>query len=798
MLAKSPGFTVVAILTLTLGIGANTALFSVVNGVLLNPLPYPKPEQIIAVYSKTSNFNESSVSYPNFLDWQKNNRTFTSLAARREENFNLTGYGAAERLHGYMISAGFFELLGVNPLAGRTFGRDDDRAGVAPVALIGEGLWKRKFGAADVIGRTMALNGVDYTIIGIVPASFHLDRNIEVYVPIGQWTDQTFLDRRVSMGMQVLGRLKPGVKIEQARGDMDSIAASLAQMYPEADAKTGITLVPLKKDMVGDIEPYLYVLFGAVGFVLLIACANVTNLLLARSTARTREFAIRAALGASRARVIRQLLTESVLLSLAGGGLGLLLAARGTRAVLATLPAALPRSQEIGLDARVLFFTLTVSVLAGIFFGLAPALKTMRPDLQETLKEGGRGSSGAKHRAQNVFVATEMALALVLLVGAGLMIRSLASLWSVDPGFDSHHVYVFSIAFAPSMATKSPAAVRGEFRGLHQQLASIPGVEAVSINDGSLPMEGDSELPFWLEGQPKPASDNDMSMALFYLVDPPYLKAMGIPLRRGRFLNEHDDEHAPMVMAIDETFARKFFPHEDPIGKRVNIELIGQAEIVGVVGHVKHWGLDSDARAPIQAQFYLPFLQLPDKFMPLVVKGADFVLRSTKESGALGDEIHRAIGQVDSEHAMFGVRTMDEIISRSLAARRFSTVVLDVFAALALLLSAIGIYGVIAYLVGQRTHEIGLRMALGAQRKDVLRLILGQGARIALVGVGIGLAAAVGLTRLMTKMLYGVSATDPATFAGVALLLVSVALLACYIPARRAMQVDPIVALRYE
>jgi predicted permease len=799
MLWKNPGFTVIAVLTLALGIGANTALFSVVNGVLLNPLSYPEPHQLVAVYSKTAEFEQSSISYPNFLDWEKNNRTFASLAAFRNDDFNVTGQGEPERLRGYMISADFFPMLGVKPVIGRTFRREEDQAGAGPVALISAGLWKRKFGlSADVLQKTMLLNGTGYSLIGVIPASFRLYGEADVFVPIGQWNDPTFRDRRVSMGMNAIGRLKPGATLEQARSDMASVAKSLADAYPEADAKTGITLLPLKTDMVGDIGLYLFVLLGAVAFVLLIACANVANLLLARATGRTREFGIRIALGASQGRVVRQLLTESVLLSLTGGLLGLLLAWQGTRAVLAALPRALPRASEISIDARVLVFTLAISVLGGIIFGMAPAVRTWRTNLQDILKEGGRGTSAGRHRAQSIFVAVEMAMALVLVVGAGLMIRSLALLWSVNPGFNSHNVLTLSVALPPSLGD-DPAKIRATLRELHDQMKAIPGVEAVSITGGSLPMTGDSELPFWLDGQPKPATNQEMNVSLFYLVEADYLKAMGIPLQRGRFFTERDNEGAPKVIVIDESLARKFFPNQDPIGKRLNLELIGnQVEIVGVVGHVKHWGLDSEGHEFIQSQFYIPFMQIPDKFMPLVAHGVSVTLRSQAAPLSLVSDVRRVVTRINNQQVVYDIRTMEGIVSDSLAARRFSMVLLGVFAALALILSSIGIYGVISYLVGQRTQEIGIRMALGAQQSDVMRLVVGQGAKMALAGVAIGLVFALWLMRFMVKMLYGISTRDPLTFAGVALLLLVVALAACYIPARRAMRVDLVDALRYE
>jgi len=804
MLFKSRGITAIAILTLALGIGANTALFSVVNAVLLNALPYPQAERLVALYSRSATFTESSISYPNFLDWQRNTGSFASLAAFRSDNLNLTGSGEPVRLRSEMVSANFFTLLGVNPVFGRTITADDDRPGAAPVVMLSQGVWERRFGSSPgIVGQSITLNATPYTVIGIVPASFYFSGNnfrlSDAYVPIGQWTDPTFLDRRVSMGMNAVGRLKSGVTFAQARADMDGIANRLAEQFPDADKNTGVTLIPLKQAMVGDVAPLLYILLGAVAFVLLIACVNIANLLLSRSTGRRREFAIRAALGAGRGRVVRQLLTESVLLAIAGGILGLLLAAWGTKAAIAVLPRVLPRSNQVGLDSHVLSFTVCVSLLAGILFGLAPALKSSQTNLQEALKEGGRGSSGARHRVQGIFVVAEMALALVLLVGAGLMIRSLTRLWSVNPGFNPHNVISFNLAFPPSMFGASPDALREDLRQIDAALLAIPGVEAISSYGGSLPMQGDSELPFWLEGHPKPAADNEMSWALFYLAEPGYLKAMGIPLQRGRFINEQDTAHSPTVMAIDEEFARKYFPNEDPVGKRVNLEILGvQAEVVGVVGHVKHWGLDTDSHAKIQAQLYFPVMQVPDKFMPLILTGVSFVVRTQGDPNAVMQPVRQIVTRMNNQQVVYGAETMDETISNSLAARRFAMALLGVFAFLALLLSSVGIYGVISYMVGQRIHEIGVRMALGARPSDVLKLVLGQGVKMASVGVAIGLAAALGLTRLMTKMLFGVGATDPLTFAGVAAFLFAVALAACYIPARRATRTDPVIALRYE
>jgi predicted permease len=800
MLAKSPGFTAIAIVTLALGIGANTTLFSVVNGVLLNPLAYPHSGQLVAIYGKTPGFQQAPVAYLNFLDWQRDTQTFSSMAIYRNNDYNFTGMGEAERLSGYMVSADFFSTLGVEPILGRTFLRDDDHPGAAPVVILGGGFWKRKFGSSlEIIGKAMILNGTSYTIVGVIPAGFTFyGRDRDVYTPIGQWNDPSFRDRRIDMSAHAVGRLKPSVTLAQAKADMDGIAENLAAAYPEADKGVGITLVSMKEDIVGNVQPFLIVLLAAVGFLLLIACANVANLLLARSMGRSREFGIRAALGASHARVIRQLLTESIVLAGLGGALGVFLAFWGTKAVLGTLPGALPRANEVSLDSRVLLFTMALSLFAGIVFGLAPALKTSRVNLQEILKESGRGMSGARHRLQGAFVAVEVAMALVLLVGAGLMVRSLAALWSVNPGFNPSHAITFSLSL-PADSRTSSAETRARLRHFDDKMRSIPGVQAVSVTLGSRPMIHNSSLPFWIEGQPKPANLQEMPQAMFYLVEAGFQEAMGIALERGRFITAADDEHAPVVVDIDDVFARTYFPNEDPIGKRINFEGFNvQAEIVGVVGHVKQWGLDADAKSAIEAQFDYPFMQLPEKLMPLAADAVAVVLRTEGDPAAVMGFVRRAVAEIDPREVVYNVQTMNDVVSNSFAARRLSMFLLGVFAALALVLACVGIYGVISYLVGQRTHEIGVRMALGAERTDVLRLVLGHGARMALIGVAIGMGAALGLTRLMANQLFGVSAHDPLTFAGVALLLIIVAVAACYIPARRAMRVDPMIALRCE
>jgi predicted permease len=799
-LRKSPGFAAVAILTLALGIGVNTALFSVVNGVLLNPLPYPQANQLVVLWWDRTPGQHSSIPYLNFLDWQRESTAFSSVGGYLQDNMIVTGAGEPERVDGVKISASFFDLLGVRPLLGRSFRPEEDQIGAGPVALISDGLWKSKFASSpDVLGKSITVDGRDCTIVGVVPEKSPIYTTADVFTPLGQFNEEPFRDRRASLGTVGIARMKPGVTLAQARADMDAVARNLAAEYPEANKGTGIFVNPLKDDIIGDIGPTLFLLLGAVGFVLLIACANVANLLLARSAARAREFAIRVALGATRRRIMRQLVTESLPLASAGGALGLLFATWTTKAALTVIPEVLPRTDEIGLDGRVLFFTLGISILVGVAFGVLPALKASQPDLHESLKEGGRGSSGTRARTQNIFVAVEMALAVVLLAGAGLMVRSLVGLANVNPGFDPQHVMEFGVSPSAARVT-TPAHIRETYREITARFEAVPGAAAASPLVGALPLTGDSLVGFWITGQPKPSSAKEMTRAQWYATAPDYLKVMGIPLQRGRFFGAQDTETAPFVAVVDDGFARTYFPGENPIGKRLNIGIIDVegAEIIGMVGHVKHAGLGATGILDQRGQIYFAISQLPDRVLPLVGRACTFVVRATGTPQAVSEALRAASQQFDSRQVLYEFQPMTKVVSDSIAAQRFTMILLGVFAALALVLSAVGIFGVISYVTGQRTREIGIRMALGAQRGDVLRLMLGHGMRVVLLGVGIGLAAALGLTRLMASQLYGVSAKDPLTFAGVAALLTLVALAACYIPARRAMRVDPMVALRYE
>jgi predicted permease len=797
MLAKNPGFTAVALLALALGIGANTAIFSVVNGVLLRPLPYPEPARLMMIYETTARLGQGAVSYPDFLDWRRENRSFTDIAAFRGYDFNFTGSGQPEHLQGELVSASLLPVLGVNPLLGRNFLPQEDQQGAGGVVMLTYGLWERRFGAdPNITGKTLTLNAKSYAVIGVLPSDFRFREQAELYAPVGQWRPVVLYDRENHPGLHVVGRLKPGVTMAAAQAEMTSIARALAQRYPKTNAGEGATVVGMKDDIVGYIRPTLLLLLGAVGFVLLIACANVANLLLARSSARSREFAIRVALGAGRQRVVRQLLTESVLLALGAALLGLLLASWGTRLVLAAMPDTLPRSQEIGLDPYVLLFTLLVSILTGVLFGLAPAFHSSKANPQESLKEGARGSGGGRHRPEGIFVIVEVGLAVVLLAGAGLMVQSIWRLCRVDTGFNPHHVLTTQVALSPTV-TASPASIRLAYRQLLDRVASIPGVQSASITD-LIPLSGDdSEISFWLGKGPQPPEDQ-MSSALYYITTSDYLHVMGIPLKEGRFFTDHDTLASTPVVVIDEVMARHLFPGQDAVGKQINLRIIGPVQIVGVTGHVKHWGLDTDDAAKIRDEFYFPLLQVPDKFMLGAVAGLTLVVRTAPDPLSVVSAVRAQVAGPTEDQPIFEVQSMEQIISGSLAERRFTMLLLIIFAFIALVLAAVGIYGVMSYAVSRRTHELGVRMALGATRREILRLVVREGMALAVAGVAVGLAAALGLTRLMVSLLYGVRPTDPATLAAVSLLLGGIALLGCYIPAWRAARVDPLVALRYE
>ena len=796
-LRKDPGFTAVAMLALALGIGANTAIFSVVNGVLLRPLSFPDPDRVLMIYESNAEFNRASVAYPNYLDWRRESRFFTDMGAVRNDDFNFTGAGQPERVSGKYVSASFFPVLGVTPLLGRSFLPEEDRRGAACAVVLSYGFWEERFGGdANILGKTLTLNAVRCAVAGVLPADFRLGENARVYVPIEQWNAAGLRMRENHPGLRVIGRLKAGATIEAAQAEIASIASALSHQYPKTNAGHGVKLVRMKDDMVGYIRPTLMLLAGAVGFVLIIACANVANLLLARSTARKREFAIRAALGADRKRVVRQLLTESVLLSLGGAMIGLVLARWGTRLVLAAAPGSLPRAGEIGIDPYVLLFTLVVSMVTGVLFGLAPALQGANANPQECLKEGARGAGGGRHRAEGVFVAVEIGLAVILLAGAGLMIESLWRLWQIDPGFNTRNVLTTKVALSPKVMS-SPPGIRLAYQQLIERAAAIPGVQSAAITSLVPLGESDSEMPFWPGAGPQPPQDR-MKSAMFYIVTPDYPSVMQIPLRRGRFFTDRDNLASPTVVVIDDVLAKRIFPGQDPLGRQISLMVVGPVQVVGVVGHVKHWGLDSDDTAKIRDQIYFPVLQVPDKFLSEAVAGLTLMLRTGPEPLSLVSAVRAQVAGPTLDQPIYAVRTMEQIISGSLAERRFTMLLLIIFAATALLLAAVGIYGVMSYAVTRRTHELGIRAALGASRREIVGLVVRQGMRLAAIGMAAGLVAALALTRFMAGLLYGVRPADPATLAAVTLLLGGIALLACYIPARRAAAVDAVVALRCE
>jgi putative ABC transport system permease protein len=793
MLWKSPGFMAVAILALALGVGANTAIFSVVNAVLLRPLPYADPQRLVILWEKAPT-QDTSVAYPNFQDWRDQNKSFEQIAAFRRDSFNLTSAGEPERLAARMTSASFFQTLGAKPFKGTDFPASEDRPGGQKVVILSHGFWQRRFGGDEgLVGKQLTLNNQSYTVVGITAPDFRFGSEADIYVLLGQEEGRCFRSRGCHPGIYVIGRLKPGVSLEQGRADMDAIMAGLGQQYPQSNADRRIHIESLYDNTVQEVRPALFILLGAVGFVLLIACANVANLLLARSAVRQKEIAIRTALGASRWRIVRQLLTESVVLGLFGGALGLLLALWWTDALKSLVPGNIPRLSEAGIDVRVLGFTFLVSMLTGVVFGLIPALQASKPELNEALKEGDRGSTGSRHRVRSVLVVSEIAIALVLLIGAGLMVKSLWRLQSVGTGFETRNLLTMQLSY--TVRPEEAERARSFFTQLEEKIRTTPGVEAVALSSG-LPFLGASENSIWFKGQP-PTNPKDVMMTVEYLVTPDYFRTLGIELKRGRLLNEQDRAGSPLVAVIDESFAQKYFPGEDPIGKHLeNGNGMKMIEIVGIVGHVKHYGLDGEV--PVDPQYYLALQQIPNEILPAIGSRLSMSVRTSGDPASLINSIRQQVLATDQNQPVYNARTMEQVIAESIASRRFSMLLLTIFAAVALLLASVGIYGVMSYSVTQRTHEIGIRMALGASRRDVLKMVVGQGMVLALIGVGCGLVASFLLTRVMSSLLFNVSATDPMTFVCISLLLGLVAFLACYLPARRATRVDPMTALRYE
>ena len=800
MLLKNPGFTAVAALALALGIGANSALFTIINSVLLRPLPYPDSERLLLVKRRFVRGSSPSLSIP-LIDYvRRNNRAFERIAAfdLLGAGYNLTGpEGEPERVRGVRVTAEFFRVIGAGPALGRGLLPEDDVPGAPRVVVITHGLWKRRFGAdPGVVGRRLTLGAESYAVAGVMPAGFEFVPEADLWTPLQPVVKAT----DVGNYLLCLGRLKASVTREQAQADMERLAQRFRQDYPKhMGPSQSLLLTPLHEQIVGDMRPALLVLWGAVGCVLLIACANVANLLLARAATRHREIALRVALGARRRRLLRQLLTESTLLALVGGALGLLLGYWGLKALLAAAPARIPLIQ-VGMDARVCIFTLAVSLVTGVVFGMVPALQASRPDLAETLKEGsGRTTSGAgRRRLRSLLVAGEVAIALMLVVGAALLMETFVRLRSVQPGFDPHRVLTMQMSLTgPRFATT--ALVDDFFRRVLPRLEAVPGVEAAATVT-NLPLELGPDLPFEIEGR----SDNQNNPSVQWRsTTPHYFRAMKIPLKRGRYFTDGDTALSPAVIIINETFARRFWGNRDPVGERITLaRAMGREftdpprQVVGVTGDVKELGLDQPP--PLMA--FVPCSQVPPALMALLNRllPVAWVVRTAAEPTGLTAALQREILAVDRSQPVANVRTMEQVLNGSTARQNFSMLLLGLFAGLALLLATVGIYGVMSYSVSLRTHEIGVRMALGAGSRRVAALVLAEGMTLALAGVCVGLAASFGLTRLLAGLLFGVRPTDPATFAGVSILLLAVALAASYLPARRAMRVDPIIALRHE
>ncbi len=790
-LRRSPGFTATALLTLALGIGATTAIFTLVNGFLLRPLPYPKPDRLVFLSETSEQVPNMSISWPNYQDWVAQNRVFDGIGAFRGSGFILIGQGQAERLLGAECTGALFSILGVKPALGRTFQVREEQPGGERVVVLSHGLWNRRFGGdKGILGRALTLNGDVHTVIGVMPAGFQFPTpQIELWSSLGRRADQ-MAERGSHPGIYAVARLKPGRGLDQARSQMNTIAGRLAGEYPNTNRGNGVIVTSLHERAVRGIRPALMVLGVAVILVLLIACANVANLLLARATARYREFAVRAALGAGRWRLVRQLLTESLLLALLGGAAGLALARAGTRALIATLPIGTPRIHEVVVDGEVLFFALAVSVFSSVLFGLAPAWRVSRRDLHATLKEGGRGSGGSSghRRFRGALVVAEVALSMVLLVGAALLLRSFGNMISTNPGLNVENVLTLQVALPPRY--KEPQRQWGLIESLVGKVKTLPGVQYTGAVL-PLPMGGSGwQTSFSVEGAPEP-DPGKVPSTDWARVTPEYFRAMRIPLRRGRVFTESDSIDAQRVAVIDETFARRYWPQENPIGKRIRFGSHNAPNpwmtIVGVVGHVKNYGVDQDSRV----ETYVPFAQMPGSQFSLVV-------RSHTDPAALTAAVRSELRSLDPDLPAYNVATMERIFSDLAAPRRLAALLLALFAALALLMAAVGIYGVISYSVSRRTGEIGVRMALGAGARNIFRLVLREGALLAGLGVAVGLVAAFALTRFLETFLFGVQTRDRATFVAVPVVLAAIALVASWVPARRATRVDPVVALRFE
>jgi putative ABC transport system permease protein len=791
MFLKNPVFTAVAVITLALGIGANTAIFSVINGVLLSPLPYAGPDQLAMVWvdNRQQGVRDDTTSFPDFLDWRDRNKTFQGMSGIRDHGVCLTGVGEPEVLRAAAVSSNFFQLMGVNPAQGRGFTSEEERPSKVKVIVLGHGLWQRRFGAdPGILNKTIMLNYEPRLVVGIMPPGFQFPNKAELWAPLAP--NEGLRATRGAFWLPVVGRLKAGVTRAQAQADMDLIASQLEQQYPDTNAGIGVNVVLLKDQVVGNIRTLLLVLLCAVAFVLLIACANVANLLLARAAARQREVAVRATLGATRPRTVRQLLTESLLLSVVGGALGLLLAWWGLASLLKFSPANIPRLDNVHLDARALCFTFGLSLLTGVIFGLAPALQTSQIDIGETLKEGSRSSGGLRmQRVRSAFIVAEVALALVLLIGAGLLIRSFWHLRQISPGFKPEHLLTLQLGLPRNKYPEGDPVVTF-YQQLQERLAAIPGVESSSATSAVMLPKLPNSGSFSIKNRPSDPRERLVELP-FDSILPNYFQTMGIQLLRGRAFTAQDAGGAPAVAIVNETFAKHYFPNDDPIEKQF---AFGDANvkpnwirIVGVVRDTKRQGLD----APIRIESWMPHAQMPSDSMHVVV-------RTAGDPQALIGAVREAVWSLDRDLPILQIQTMEQILAEAVAQRRLNMFLLGLFAAVALILAAIGIYGVMSYVVTQRTHEIGIRMALGAQIGDVIRLVVGQGMRLALLGVGIGLIATLALTRLMATLLFSVSATDPLTFIAIAVLLLAVALLACWIPARRAAKVDPVIALRFE